>query len=139
MPSLNPSFARGWHASGCLRLWAGQPDLAIEHIENSLRLSPRTRVGWGLNVIGAAHCVSRRFDEAISKLLLSIQEDPNAVAYRILIACYAHSGRLREAQEMVTELRAITPVVISDMSFLRNAEHRELLLTGLRLAAGEVT
>jgi adenylate cyclase len=30
---LNPSFARGWHASGSLRLFAGQPDLAIKHIE----------------------------------------------------------------------------------------------------------
>jgi adenylate cyclase len=39
--ALNPSFARGWHISGTLRLWAGQPELAIEHIKASLRLSPR--------------------------------------------------------------------------------------------------
>ena len=26
--ALNPSFARGWHISGTLRLWAGQPELA---------------------------------------------------------------------------------------------------------------
>ncbi|HEX3523467.1 MAG TPA: adenylate/guanylate cyclase domain-containing protein, partial [Stellaceae bacterium] len=38
--ALNPSFARGWHISGTLRLWAGQPDIAIEHIEAALRLSP---------------------------------------------------------------------------------------------------
>src|ERR1700750_1438887 len=24
--ALNPNFARGWHLSGALRLWAGQPD-----------------------------------------------------------------------------------------------------------------
>ncbi len=41
--ALNPSFARGWFFSGVLRLWAGQPDLAIEHVETSLRLSPRER------------------------------------------------------------------------------------------------
>jgi len=29
--------------------------------------------------------------------------------------------------------------MIPDLSFLRNAEHRELLLSGLRLAAGEAT
>jgi len=35
-------------------------------------------------------------------------------------------------------LRAITPVVIPNRtSYLRNPEHRELLLSGLRLAAGE--
>jgi adenylate cyclase len=60
---LNPSYARGWHASGCLRLWAGQLDLAIEHELTSLRLSPRTRVGWALNVIGHAHFLSRRFGD----------------------------------------------------------------------------
>ncbi len=43
--ALNPSFARGWYMSGLLRLWAGQPDLAIEHVETSLRLSPRERIG----------------------------------------------------------------------------------------------
>jgi adenylate cyclase len=43
--ALNPSFARGWYVSGGLRLFAGQPDLAIEHLETSLRLSPRERMG----------------------------------------------------------------------------------------------
>src|SRR5215468_9584709 len=43
---LNPSFARGWLLSGWLRLWAGQYDLAIEHIETAIRLNPReTRSG----------------------------------------------------------------------------------------------
>ena len=31
--SLNPSFARGWHISGIIRVWAGEPDIAIEHLE----------------------------------------------------------------------------------------------------------
>jgi adenylate cyclase len=29
---LNRSFARGWMRSGWLRLWSGQPDLAIERL-----------------------------------------------------------------------------------------------------------
>jgi predicted ATPase/TolB-like protein/cytochrome c-type biogenesis protein CcmH/NrfG len=37
--ALNPSFARGWHISGVLRLYAGHPEIAIEHAEASLRLS----------------------------------------------------------------------------------------------------
>ncbi len=53
--ALNPSFARGWLLSGFLRLWAGQPDLAIEHVETSLRLSPRERMGTPLTGIGIAH------------------------------------------------------------------------------------
>ena len=48
-------------------------------------------------------------------------------------------GRIEDARETVTRLRAITPAVMSDASWLRNAEHRELYLSGLRLAAGEGT
>jgi adenylate cyclase len=135
--ALNPNFARGWHVSGTLRAWAGQPDRAIEHLEASLRLSPRARVGPSLANIGAAHFLARRFGEAAPELLLAIQEDPsNPNPYRALAACYAHMGRLDDAREVVARLRAITSVVIPDLSH-RNAEYRELLLSGLRLAAGE--
>jgi adenylate cyclase len=137
---LNPSFARGWYISGWLRLWAGQPDLAIEHVELSLRLSPRGRFGAPFGVIGAAHFSARRFDEAAPKLLLAIQDEPNFPApYRYLAACYAHMGRLSEARDTVGRLRGITPLVVSSASHLRNAEQRELYLSGLRLAAGEDT
>jgi adenylate cyclase len=46
--ALNPNFARGWHVSGVPRHWAGQPDIAIEHLEAALRLSPRARIGTSL-------------------------------------------------------------------------------------------
>ena len=71
-------------------------------------------------------------------LLLAIQEDPTLPEqYRTLAACYAHMGRLDDAQEILTRLRAVTSVVIPDVSYLRNPEHRALLLSGLRLAMGE--
>jgi TolB-like protein/class 3 adenylate cyclase len=138
--ALNPSFARGWHISGNLRVWAGQPDIAIEHMEAALRLSPRARVGTSLLNIGIAHFFSRRFDEAVPKLLLAIQEDPSfQYPYRVLAACYAHMGRLDEAREIVARLRAVTGIVIPDVSYLRCAEHRELYLSGLRLAVSEAS
>ena len=138
--TLNPNFARGWHVSSVLRIWAGQPDIAIEHAEAALRLSPRASVGASLAQIGIAHFFARRFEEAAPKLLLAIQDDPsNLHQYRSLAACYAHMGRLDEAREIVKRLRAITSVVIPDASYLRNADHRELYLSGLRLAAGEET
>jgi tetratricopeptide (TPR) repeat protein len=137
--TLNPSFARGWHVSGILNWWAGQPDLAIEHVETSMRLSPRARVGWGWTVIGGAHFAAGRFEEALPKLLLAIQEDPNyPLSYRCLAACYAKLGRLDEAREAMVRLRAICPAVGVDY-MLRNPEQRELYLSGLRLAMGEDT
>jgi tetratricopeptide (TPR) repeat protein len=138
--ALNPSYARGWHIGGTLRIWAGQPDVATEHLDAALRLSPRGRVGMTLTDLGIAHFLSRRFEEAAPKLLLAIQEDANfPQPYRFLAACYAHMGRLDSAREIVERLRAITSVVIADASYLRNPEHRELLMSGLRLAAGEAT
>jgi adenylate cyclase len=136
--TLNPSYARGWFQSGILRLYAGQHDLAIEHIETSLRLSPRERMGTTLFEIGAAYFFKRQFDEAASKLLLAIQDDPGlANPHRFLSACYAHMGRLDEARAIVAKLRALTPLVApSDLPY-RNPEDRELLLSGLRLAMGE--
>src|SRR5262249_42884953 len=134
----NPSFARGWYFSGTLRVWAGQPDLAIEHAEVSLRLSPRARVGLPLFVIGAAHFVSRRFDLSLPKLLLEIQEHPNfAEPHRFLAACHAYRGRLDNAGGAVRRLRSITALVVPDVPPLGNAEPRELSLSGLRLAADE--
>jgi adenylate cyclase len=137
---FNPNYARGWHISGILRVWAGQPDVAIEHEEASVRLSPRARVGMSGAVIGRAHFLSRRFAEAVPKLLLAVQSDPSFPSpYRYLAASYAHMGRLAEAREVVSRLHGITPVIIPDAIPLRNAEHRELLVAGLRLAMGEAT
>jgi adenylate cyclase len=137
--ALNPSFARGWYVSGVLRLWASQPDLAIEHVETSLRLSPLERVGSPLTAIGAAHFYNRRFGEAAPKLLLSIQDSPgNPTSHRLLAACYAHMGHLEDACAIVAQLRTITPQVVpNSLALPRNPEYRELLLSGLRLAMGE--
>jgi TolB-like protein len=136
--ALNPSFARGWYVSGLIRVFAGQHDLAIEHLETSLRLSPRERMGQPLSLMGMAYFFKGQFDEAASKLLLSMQDHPGFPApFRTLAACYAHMGRLDEARAVVARLRAITPLVVQSVAQFRNPEDRELLLSGLRLAAGE--
>ncbi|MGE3281579.1 MAG: tetratricopeptide repeat protein [Alphaproteobacteria bacterium] len=136
--ALNPNFTGAWHARGLLRNWAGQPDSAIEDIETAARLSPHARFGNSNIQLGLAHFLARRFEEAIPKLLVAIQEDSShPMPLRVLAACYAHLGRLDEAHNIVARLRATTPLVIPDVSFLRNPAHRELILSGLRLAAGE--
>ena len=136
--ALNPNYARGWHISSNLRLWAGHSDRAIEHVETALRLSPRTRIGLPLMIIGAAHFFNRRFDEAVPNLLRAIQESPNhPPPYRCLAACYAHMGRLDDARDTIAQLRGITPVVVPSIMPYRNPDNRKLFLSGLRVAAGE--
>ena len=134
------SFANGWLRSGVLRLWAGQHDLAIEHLEASLRLSPRERIGQPLFVMGMAYFFKHQFDEAAAKLLLAMQDQPGSPpTYSFLAACYAYTGRLDEAHAIVARLRAITPEAMPSDLPLRNREDRELFLSGLRLAMGETT
>jgi adenylate cyclase len=69
---LNPSFAQGWSRSAWLRLWAGQPDVAIDHLGTSMRLNPRDRRADPLLGIGIGHFFARRFDQAEATLLLSL-------------------------------------------------------------------
>jgi adenylate cyclase len=137
---LNPSLARGWEWSGWLRLWAGQLDLGIRHLETSMRLNPLQGRADPYLGIGVGHFFARRFEDAAASLLLSLQEGPGWVpTYRFLVSCYAHMGRLDQAREAVGRLRALTNAVVPSATNWRTPEHRELYLSGLRLAAGEET
>ena len=129
---LNPSFALGWFRSGWLRLWHGEPDLAIEHFQTSLRLSPRNPIAASFLGIGVGHVLSRQFEEARAMLLRSLQESPNSVpTHRWLAVCCAHMGRLEEAREMINRLRVIIDAAPSGSPY-RNPEHREPVQDRLR-------
>ncbi len=137
--ALNPSSARGWYLSGFLRVHAGQYDAAIEHLERSLRLTPRGYLAAPRLALGMAHFFSRRFDQAAEMLAMSTREGGSASAYRGLASCYAHMGRLDEARAVIERLRAISPNAVSIPMRYSRPEQRELYLSGWRLAAGEET
>jgi tetratricopeptide (TPR) repeat protein len=137
--TLSPSRAHSWLISGWIRLWAGQPESAIEHLNASLRLNPRGVRAMHTLGVGIAHFLNRRFADALPMLHASNQELPKfGKTYRFLAATYAHLGRLDQAQDMIERLRAVSPALVArDAAHWRNPEHRELLLSGLRLAMGE--
>ena len=138
--ALNPSFARGWVWSARLRNYAGEPDLAIEHFNRSVRLSPRDRMGTFSLPLGGAYFLKHQFADAVATLLRSLEQAPGLpVTYQLLASSYAHMGRLDEAREIVMRLKEITPAVVPTFVMFRKPEHRELFLSGLRLAAGEPT
>jgi len=135
---LNPSFADGWRWSGWLRLWAGLPDVALDHFEKSIRLNPRAPFGGTLMAKGVAHFFARRLEQARAMLLLSLQQHPDWVpTNQFLAACYAHLGQLDEAKTIIERLHALTSVVLPSADHWRNPEQREFYLSGLRLAIGE--
>jgi adenylate cyclase len=134
---LNPSFAFGWLINGWLRLWAGQADVAIELFEKSLRLNPLRKAPATFS-IGIAHFFARRLEKAAAMLLVSLQQTPNwAPCLRFLASCYAHLGRMRDAQAIVEKLKSITPDLIPSGEHWRVHEDRKFFLDGLRLAVDQ--
>jgi Flp pilus assembly protein TadD len=88
-----------------------------------------------------AHLWADRFEEAVPRLWAAIETMPAFPnPYRQLAACYAHMGLLDEARRIIERLRSIMPEVIVNLPLpYRNPQHRELFLSGLRLAIGETT
>ena len=136
--AVNPSSFYGWRWSGFLRLYNGQPAVAIEHFETSLRLSPRGPRWAQTTGIAIGHFFGGRLERAASTLVLALQENPAyPLANRFLASCYAHLGRFNEARTVVDRLRLITPLVVPEVTNYRDPTHSELFLSGLRLAAGD--
>jgi adenylate cyclase len=136
----NPSHAFGYLWSGWIRTVSGEADLGIEHFEMSLRLDPRTmRRAFHLTGMGICHFFQRRFDEAAAVLGASLRELPTyPLTIWFLAACYAQMGRASEAREFAGR-QAIRPggPWLQMGSQFSNPEHRELVLSGLRLATGD--
>jgi tetratricopeptide (TPR) repeat protein len=65
---LNPNLAGTWLNSGWVRIWLGEPDLAIEHLARAMRLSPLAR----MNLTLPSHCMARNRVKVI-KLWLPLQ------------------------------------------------------------------
>jgi len=133
---LNPSYADGWYYSGVLRNWAGHPELALKRFAKYLRLNPRDRYYFNyLIAVNMSLFFCQRFDEAAVKLRECLERWPDhTLSCRFLAASYAHLGRFAEARDIVQRLG---PAISDDGLRYRSPEHRELYLSGLRLAMGE--
>jgi len=82
--------------------------------------------------------INHRFDDALAALRVSLEEIPAFIpTYRTLATCYALMGRRDEARSILGRLTALTPIVQPTVNPFHKPEHRELLASGLRLAAGE--
>jgi len=108
---LNPNLANAWNVSGWVRVWRGEPEVAIEHLVRATRLSPldpltnRTRT-----TTAHAHFFAGRYDEAASWAAMTLREWPDyQTALRIAAASYALAGRLQEAGSARERLQKLDP------------------------------
>jgi TolB-like protein len=137
---LNPNLAMAWGASGLVRVWLGEPDLAIEHLTRGMRLSPLDPFKRGFETgTAAAHFHADRYDEASSWAAKALHESPNHVgAISIAAASNALAGRLEDAHKAMDRLLQLDPTRrISNRKgevLLRRPEDFARLVAGLRKA-----
>ena len=89
-----------------MKVWLGEPELAIEHLTQAMRLSPLDPFIHMMQIaISHAHFFAGRFAESASWAEKALREQPEAIpAVRIAAASLALSGRDGEARKAVARL-----------------------------------
>jgi tetratricopeptide (TPR) repeat protein len=91
---LNSNLAEAWRCSGWMKIWSGDPKLAIEHYARATRLSPLGR--WLVDIqsgIAHAHFFLGRYDEAASWAATALQDNPGFQAGIRISAARSPSAR----------------------------------------------
>jgi adenylate cyclase len=108
---LNPNLAVAWHFSGWTKTLMGEPEVAIKHSTQAMRLSPSDPLLNRMQAaIATAHFIAGRCDEASSWSQMALREQPNyAAALRVSVVSHALAGRLNEAKKAAERLRQVDP------------------------------
>src|SRR5262245_58866928 len=144
---LNPNLAEAWHFSGWVRIYLGEPEIAIEHLTHAMRLSPLDPLTFVAQMAMAfAYFFAGRYDDASSWAERALATSPAGLRERpvyhpaLLIAAASNSlaGRLEEASNAITRLRQLNPTPhISNLRYqvpLRRPEDLARYAEGLRKA-----
>ena len=110
---LNSNLAEAWFCGGWVKIWLGEPELAIERFARAMRLSPldpwliRMRSGTAY-----AHFFLGRYDEAASWAAMALQDNPDfQPGLRIAAASNAMAGRPEQAHKAMARLRQLNPAL----------------------------
>jgi TolB-like protein len=111
--TLDPNLAAAWACSGAVRVWLGEPDTGIEHLSRALRLSPLDPLmpRW-LNMIGFAHFLAGRYDEAVLWGTRALRDQPDFLAaLRLVAASNACLGQMDQARATMTRHLQLDPTM----------------------------
>jgi adenylate cyclase len=102
--ALNSNLAMAWFASGWVRVFFGEPEIAIQHLASAMRLSPLDPRLYSMQTgTGFAHFLAGRYEEALSWSEKALRAQPDwLAAIRLMAASYALGGRVAEAQKAMT-------------------------------------
>jgi TolB-like protein/Flp pilus assembly protein TadD len=137
---LNPNLAVALQSSAWVKGWIGEPEAAVEHAEQAMRLSPLDPFQYSaLTALGYGHLYAGRYDVAVAcveRALLEVPVYPPAL--RLAAMSYALAGRLDEAHKAVARLCQVAPTLrlstMKDFIPCRRPEDRERYMGGLRKA-----
>jgi TolB-like protein len=138
--ALNPNLAGAWYASGWVRAYRGESDVAITHLARAMRLNPLDPHTAALQAGTAfAHFLAGRYDEALRWAERASSTRPNFKTSMIITAASsALTGQLAEAQKAMSRLRGLDPAMrvadIRDWAPLRRQDDLEMLEDVLRKA-----
>jgi TolB-like protein/class 3 adenylate cyclase len=137
---LNPNFAGAWGLSGWIKVFRGEPDLAIEHLQRAMQLSPVDALMFAWQSAGAyAHFSSGRYEDALSCVEKALRERPGYLpAARMIVASAALAEVLERPETSVARLRELEPTLrisnLRDQIPYRRPEDLAKLADSLRKA-----
>ena len=137
---LNPNLAAAWTYGGWVWMLRGEPEVALNHFERAMRLSPLDLNAFSTQAGAAsAHLFAGHYDEASSWAERSLREQPgHTPPLRVLAASSALAGRLEDAHAAIARLRQLEPAFrisdLRDRTPLRRPQDLATLADGLRRA-----
>jgi tetratricopeptide (TPR) repeat protein len=137
--ALNPNLAWAWLFSSWVKVWHGEPEVAIERIQRSMRLSPNDPHSFTMySAMAAAHFFAGRYTESLSWAEKSLRERPNYLLPMLVAAASkALAGPLAEAERTMALVRRLDPALristLKNLYFASQPEHAARWAEGLRL------
>jgi TolB-like protein len=134
----NPNFAQAWATSAWLRVWRGEPDLALEHSAHAMRLSPLDPPMYyeTQGAMAYAHFLAGRYDAAVSCAESALRGPTNFLLLTcISAASNTLAGRREPAERAVLQALERNPDLHANLRNLapfRREEDFAAFAKGLR-------
>jgi TolB-like protein len=137
---LNANLAVAWQRSGWLRIYAGDCELAIEHLKRAMRLNPLDPLmHLAQSAMALGYLLLENFNEASAWAERSLHLRSNwPPALRVLAMSNALAGRERAARQAMARLRLMQPQLrvsnLDEQIYLHRPEHMVRYVQAMRAA-----
>jgi TolB-like protein len=136
---LNPASSYAWFQSGFHQAHYGNPDIAITHLETSLRLDPLAHRSTTAGAMATVRLRQGRLEEAVALAREFAQRSDSPQGYACLAGAHAQLGQTSAAVAALSRYRArsTAPIEVFASSFLPDPAELKLFLDAI--AAAEAT